>query len=191
MTQHLRMRAAHSVLVLVDYQERLMPAMTGGAEAVRRAAFLAQVASQLDIPAVLTAQNPGRLGPNDGAISAHLADPGLVVEKMAFGACEGGLDDTLARYWDGPNTDRAIVVAGCEAHVCLLQTALGLLEAGRQVFVVADASASRHVHDKELAMARLRQAGAIVVSAEMVAFEWLGTAEHPQFKAVSKLVKEL
>lgn len=193
MTQQLRMRADRSVLVLIDYQERLMPAMTDGPEAVRRAAFLAQVAALIGVPTVLTAQNPSRLGPNDPAIAQHLADADTVVEKMTFGACESGLDDALARHDDDPSAhgEAEIVIAGCETHVCLLQTALGLLESGRRVFVVADASASRHAADRELALARMRSAGASIVTAEMVAFEWLDTAAHPQFKAVSRLVKDL
>lgn len=167
-----------------------MPAIHDRDDVVRRAGFLAEVATELAVPVIGTAQNPSRLGPNDPAVAGRL---GQIVDKFTFGACEGGLDTAMAQ-WD---LDRAggepldVVVAGCEAHVCLLQTALGLLEAGRRVWVVADASGSRNPRDRDLAMDRLRHAGAGVVSAEMVAFEWLSTAEHESFKAVSRLVKEL
>lgn len=183
----LRMDAHKSVLVMVDFQERLMPAIADGENVLQRAGFLTQVAQELKVPTIGTAQNPGRLGPNLPPVGDRLD---VVVEKMTFGGGAGGLDSALYAYPDRPE----IVVAGCEAHVCLLQTALELLESGahgRRVWVVADACGSRHPSDRDAAMARLRQAGAVVVTAEMVAFEWLHTAEHPSFKAISRLVKEL
>lgn len=183
----LRMRADRSVLVLVDYQQRLMPAIAESGEVLRRAGFLAAVARTLGVPTIGTAQNPDKLGPNVPPIG-DLLD--RVVAKMTFGACEGGLDEALAGL-DSPDDPRDVVIAGCEAHVCLLQTALGLLEIGRRIWVVADASGSRHAGDKEAALARLAYAGATVATAEMVAFEWLRTADHEHFRAVSKLVKEL
>ena len=82
-----------------------------------------------------------------------------------------------------------MVVAGCEAHVCLLQTSLGLLRAGWRVALVADASGSRSQRDHTLAMERLRTAGALIVSTEMVVFEWLKSCEHPRFREVLALLK--
>lgn len=182
----LRMRADRSVLVLVDYQERLVPVIADTEEVLRRAAFLAAVARTLGVPTIGTAQSPEKLGHNVPPVG-DLLD--RVVTKSTFGACEGGLDEALAAL-DTPDDPRDVVIAGCEAHVCLLQTALGLLEIGRRVRVVADASGSRHTADREAALARLAYAGATVVTAEMVAFEWLRTADHEHFRAVSKLVKE-
>ncbi len=183
----LRMNAQGSALVLVDYQERLMPVIADGADVLAAASFLGQVARELEVPTIGTAQNPGRLGPNLPPVAEHLD---TVVAKLAFGGCEGGLLDALAELGEpGEGGPRDVVVAGCEAHVCLLATALGLLEAGHRVWVVADASGSRRPEDRQVAMDRLRQAGATVVTAEMVAFEWLGTAGHEHFKKVSALVK--
>jgi|LSQX01.3.fsa_nt_gb nicotinamidase-related amidase len=200
----LRMRVDRSVLVLVDYQERLMPAIADQAEVLRRAGFVAAVAHELGVPVVGTAQNPEKLGPNLPPVAERLD---RVIDKVTFGACEGGLDDVLAeldRTVTPPSADpagamlrvdpdrpRDVVIAGCETHVCLLQTALGLLEVGRRVWVVADASGSRHAADRETALTRLAWAGATVVSAEMVAFEWLRSSDHQHFRAVSRLVKEL
>lgn len=183
----LRMRADRSVLVLVDYQQRLMPAIANSGEVLRRAGFVASVARRLNVPTIGTAQSPDKLGPNVPAIADRLD---RVVAKTTFGACEGGLDDALAEL-DDPDHPRDVVIAGCETHVCLLQTALGLLEIGRGVWVVADASGSRHAADREAALARLAYAGVTVVTAEMVAFEWLRTSEHDQFRAVSTLIKGL
>ncbi|MDO5711060.1 MAG: isochorismatase family protein [Micrococcales bacterium] len=182
----LRMSAEHSVLLLIDFQERLMPAIDRGDDVLATASFLGQVARNLEVTTVGTAQNPGRLGPNLPPVAEYLD---LVVDKMAFGACEDGLIDALAPL-DPSHEQRDVVIAGCEAHVCLLSTALGLLETGRRVWVAADACGSRHETDRDVAMDRLRQAGATIVTAEMVAFEWLNTAGNDHFKTVSKLVKE-
>lgn len=188
MTEVLRMRASHSVLVLVDYQERLMPAIQDGDRVLARAVFLAKVARELAVPVVATAQNPSRLGPNLGPLPEYI---GHTVEKMTFTGCGPHLDAEIARHDGSSGGPVEIVIAGCETHVCLLQTALGLLEAGRRVWVVADASGSRHPADRDAALSRLRQAGAVVVTAEMVAFEWLATADNNHFTAVSALVKQL
>ena len=190
----LRMDRGHSVLVLVDYQGRLLTAIHDAERVVERAVFLADVARELGVPVIGTAQNPTKLGPNVEAVQSRCAD---IVEKMHFGACEGGLLERLdALAAEAPSANGArvpenldVVVAGCEAHVCLLQTALGLLEAGRRVWVVSDACGSRDPVDHELAMRRLEAAGAGVVSSEMVAFEWTLTCEHDRFRAVSALVK--
>jgi nicotinamidase-related amidase len=107
---------------------------------------------------------------------------------MHFNGCADGLLDVLRSLREMPI--REVVIDGCEAHVCLMQTALGLLQAGLKVWVVAPACGSRSAENHELAMQRLGQAGAGIVSLEMVAFEWLRTCEHERFKAVLKLLKE-
>lgn len=175
--------AAASVLVLVDYQSRLMPAIHKGAEAVANAALLAQAARLLDVPVIGTEQNPDRLGPNHEAVR-ELCQHTLA--KTHFNACADGLVKALEAARPGV---KQVVVAGCEAHVCLLQTALGLLDAGKQVFVVDNACASRRPPDHAAAMRRLAQAGAILVNHEMVLFEWLHDCRHPRFRAVLELVK--
>lgn len=183
----LRMQPDRSVVVLVDFQERLMPAIRDGQHVLKRAGFVAAVANELGVPVIATAQNPTRLGPNLPPVAEHVDE---VVEKQSFGGCAGGLDAALYAHPDRPD----IVMAGCEAHVCLLQTALELLESHareRRVWIVADACGSRHPEDRQEAMARLRHDGAQIVTAEMVAFEWLGSAEHEKFRTVSALVKQL
>lgn len=175
--------AAGSILVLVDYQSRLMPAIGNGAGALATAALLARAARLLDVPVIGTEQNPERLGPNDDALRALC---GQTLAKTRFDACADGLVAALEAA--RPGVAQAIV-AGCEAHVCLLQTALGLLRSGKQVFVVENACASRRPPDHAAAMRRLAQAGAIVVTHEMVLFEWLHDCRHPRFRAVLELVK--
>lgn len=176
--------ASRSALVLVDYQQRLLPVIHGGAQAVAEAVRLADVAKELGIRVVGTEQNPRGLGPNHESV--HLRCDATLA-KMRFDACGDGLLDLLRD--SGGALPGEVVVAGCEAHVCLLQTAIGLLQAKLPVWVVADACGSRTAGNHELAMQRLRQAGAVIVSGEMVIFEWLRSCEHEHFKRVLKLVK--
>jgi nicotinamidase-related amidase len=109
---------------------------------------------------------------------------------MHFDACADGLLERLHAACGGKNGAIGdVVIAGCEAHVCLMQTALGLLGAGVRVWVVAEACGSRTAENHDLAMQRLRQSGAGIVSVEMAAFEWLRSCEHERFKAVLALLK--
>ena len=172
-------------LVLVDYQHRLMPAIHGGAEVVAQAVRLADIARALGLPVIGTEQNPKGLGPNEAAIRQRCD---ATLSKMHFDACADGLLDMLRTSGGAPAQE--VVIAGCEAHVCLMQTALGLLHANLAVWVVAQASGSRSADNHALGMQRLRQAGAGIVSVEMVAFEWLRTCEHEGFRRVLKLLKE-
>ncbi|MFO1327021.1 MAG: isochorismatase family protein [Rubrivivax sp.] len=178
------MDAERSVLVLVDYQGRLMPAIDGGARVVEQGVRLGRAAQVLGVPVIGTEQNPRGLGPNDAAIAALC---GRTLAKMHFDACVDGLLDAVHTARAPGPTD--VVVAGCEAHVCLLQTALGLLRAGLRVWVPADACGSRLASSHALAMQRLREAGATVVNVEMVAFEWLHGCGHARFREVLPLLK--
>lgn len=171
-----------------------MPAIADSPAVLARAALLGRISTLLRVPVVATEQNPNRLGPNLPDVAQSC---GTTLAKMSFGACGDGLLahlDTLPEGHgpegvSGSKASRDVVIAGCEAHVCLLQTALPLLGAGHRVWVAADASGSRRPSDHALAMGRLRQAGATIVSVEMVAFEWLRSCEDTDFKAVSALVK--
>ena len=170
--------------VLVDYQQRLMPAIHEGGHAVDEAVFLARVARALGIPVIGTEQNPDKLGPNDESIRS-LCD--RTMSKMHFGAAAEGLVDLI---WSFSREIDQVVIGGCEAHVCMLQTAIGLQHAGLRVFVVPGACGSRRVGDKQLAMQRLAQGGAILTAAEMAAFEWMQSATHSRFREVQGLIKD-
>ncbi len=183
----LKMNAQRSTLVLVDYQARLMPAIDRAGEVLTAAVQLARAARALGIRVIGTEQNPARLGPNDPAVR-QLCD--LTLPKMHFDACADGLAALLNEARQPGAAPAEVVVAGCEAHVCLLQTALGLAEHGHRVWVVESACGSRHEADRRAAMRRLRDAGLTLVTAEMVLFEWAATCEHPAFKRILQLVKE-
>lgn len=180
-----KMDAGRDVLVLVDYQARLLPAIHQGAEVVAAAVMLADAARALGVRTIGTEQNPAGLGPNTDEIRQRCE---VTMGKMHFDACADGLPALIA---EGRPADEPadVVIAGCEAHVCLLQTALGLLEAGHRLRVVADACGSRRPENRAAAMRRLQAAGATVVTAEMVVFEWLRSCEHPAFRQVLGLVK--
>ena len=197
--------ASESQLVLVDYQERLMPAIFEGPAALANALRLAQIAQLMEVPVWGTEQNPSRLGGNDPALRALCQK---TLAKMHFSAAEEGLGEWLrppAKPQQGGNARSlpkhlqkpalqapergTIVIAGCEAHVCLMQTALDLIEDEFDVWVVTDACSSRTERNRDAAFDRLAGAGAELVTTEMVAFEWLRSCENPVFKDVLALVK--
>ena len=170
-----------AVLLLIDLQERLLPAICDGEVVVARATRLAEAAGLLGVPVRATEQYPAGLGPTVPPLAAY---PQAVLAKTTFSAAEDpGFSGLL------PAGTSEIVVAGCEAHVCVLQTVLGLLGHGRRVVVAADAVGSRHPDDRTAALDRARQHGAEIVTSEMVLFEWLRDARHPKFREVQKLLK--
>jgi nicotinamidase-related amidase len=169
-----------STLLVVDFQAKLMPAIHRGAGAIANARRLIDAAALLGIPTLFTEQNAKGLGPT---VSELVPDPSGLAHKMTFDACRE--PDFLQRL----AANHAIVVAGCEAHVCVLQTVLGLIDNGRRVFLVRDALGSRRTESKETAIRRMERHGAEVVTAEMVVFEWLQTAEHPRFREAIALIK--
>ena len=200
--------ADDSQLVLVDYQVRLMPVIHDASAVLANAVRLAQMAQVLQVPVIATAQNPDKLGPQVPELQAALDAAGARhLAKMHFSAVPDGLADLLRppvrkpggnarslprhlqKPTDAPEGRSAVVLAGCETHVCLLQTALDLLQEDFEVWVVTDACSSRTERSRDAAFDRLAGAGAELVSTEMVAFEWLRTAAHPAFKAVQGLIK--
>jgi nicotinamidase-related amidase len=169
-----------STLLVVDFQSRLMPAIEHGATVVANARRLIDAAELFDVPILFTEQNAEGLG---GTLSELQAKTGGIAHKMTFDACR--TPGFLAALGDRPD----IVVAGCEAHVCVLQTVLGLLSAGRRIFAVRDALGSRRPESKETAIRRMERNGAEIVTTEMVLFEWLQTAEDKRLRNILTLVK--
>lgn len=171
----------NSTLLIIDPQARLMPAVHDAETVIRRCVQLATAARELGIHVIGTEQNPEGLGPLVPELSA-LCD--TVLAKFHFSAvAEEGFMQRLPAGRD------AFVVAGCEAHVCVLQTVAGLLEAGHAVKWVADAVGSRHPHNRLAATERARKLGADVVTTEMVIFEWLGSSQHPKFRRLAQLIR--
>jgi nicotinamidase-related amidase len=195
--------SSESQLVLIDYQTRLLPAIYEGEKALAQAIKLANIAKLLRVPISSTEQNPDGLGHNDPKLKSFCAE---TLVKTHFNACADGLGDLLrdigtpkpspnARSMpkhmqkEPENQRPTIVMAGMETHVCFLQTALSLIEEEFDVWVVTDACGSRTERDRDAAFDRLAGNGAELVTVEMVAFEWLESSDHPQFKAILDLIK--
>ena len=198
-------------LVLVDYQTRLMPAIFEADDVMANANRLALIAKAMHVPIWGTTQSVNKLGPLVPALQTTLAEAGArVLDKMHFSAMADGLGDwlrppvrkaaqggnarSLPKHLQKPAQPEeeargTIVIAGCEAHVCLLQTALDLLEDEFDVWVVTDACGSRSQRSRDAAFDRLAGNGAELVTTEMVAFEWLRSADHPLFRSIQGLIK--
>lgn len=177
----MKLNPQQSALLIIDMQNRLAPAIAGFAEVEQQCRWLIEVAHQLNIPVVATEQYPQGLGATVQGLLA-LMPTDQILEKIHFDAtAEPCVQAVLADL-----KCQQIVLAGCEAHVCVLQTALGLLALGLQVYLVVEAVGSRRESDKQLALSRLQQAGVQLVSREMVAFEWLEKAGTDQFRQLSK-----
>ena len=177
------MRARDSVLVVIDMQERLVPAMQAPARTIRNTRTLLAAANEIDVPVIMTEQYPQGLGPT----VPELANAGAtrVLSKMHFSCME---DEIFAAEFRSLNRKQA-VLAGMEALICVVQTAASLIEEGFEVFVVSDATASRSLESEQACIARLNASGAGIVTTEMVVFEWLGQAGTPAFKKLLPLIK--
>jgi len=169
-----------STLLVVDFQSKLMPAIEDGISVVANARRLLNAAEMLQVPILVTEQNANGLG---STVPELRSDTSRLVHKMSFDACRtAGFLEAIADRHD-------LIVSGCETHVCVLQTVLGLLRAGRRVYVVRDAVGSRRSESKETALRRMERNGAEIVTTEMVVFEWLETAEHPRLRDMLTLIK--
>lgn len=172
--------ARNSALLVVDVQGKLVPAIAGWQSLLDQVVWLIRVARKLEIPVMACEQYPQGLGPTHPAVVAELPD-GCIASKLHFSAVAGachGLDQA--------GGSAQVVVCGMETHVCVLQTVMELLASGKQVFVVEEAVGSRRESDKALALARMRDAGASIVSREMLAFEWLRRADSDVFRDISR-----
>lgn len=176
----MKLDANRSILLIIDLQERLLPAIEYADSVVAHTAWLLGIARELDVPVLVTEHYRQGVGATTDKIG-HLIRPDERIDKIHFSAvAEGNLLSHPAaqrKQW---------VVCGTESHVCVQQTVLDLLAAGRDVAVVDDAVGSRKASDKALALARMRQFGAQIVSREMVAFEWLHRAGTDVFRTVLK-----
>lgn len=176
------LKPADSVLVVIDIQEKLVPAMPAPIYLQMRAAteMLVKAAGLFGIPVLTTEQYPRGLGHTVDELACSGA-----IEKTTFGCCGepafmSALRETGRRH---------VIITGMEAHVCVYQTVLGLLAQDYRVHLVRDAVCSRKKDDFRAGVANAARAGALAVTAEMVLFQWLGDARHEHFRAVSALVK--
>jgi nicotinamidase-related amidase len=181
-----RLTREGALLLVVDVQERLFAAMDPEhrEQVAKNIKILAAVAQRLGLPLLVSEQYPKGLGRTLPELGQALG-PVAPIEKTTFscGGAEG--------FWERLRATgaRQVVLAGIEAHVCVLLTALDLLEAGYAVHVVADAVCSRTRDNWRIGLDQLRQAGVVVTSMETVFFELLRTADADEFRTLQKLIK--
>ena len=178
------MDSEHCCLVIVDIQAKLNPVMFDPARAPTGAAKLLKGAAILGVPALLSEQYPKGIGATVDDLQA-LMPAGCPIEKDSFSCLA---NDAFIQRFDALERPQ-VVIAGIETHVCVMQTALHFLSGGAEVFVVADASASRLRESHDAGLERIRDAGGWVVTVEMVLFEWLKRSGTPEFKQISQLIK--
>ncbi len=187
--------ASRSILVVIDFQGKLVQMVERPGPTLEVARRLLRLADLFQVPVVLTEQYPKGIGPTEASLQAlydGLSTPRFFLEKTAFGCCgDSGFEALLQQARPGlPPARRQVVVAGIEAHVCVMQTVLELLASGHEVHLCWDGVSGRGEAYRRHALERMAAAGAYLTNHESVAFEWARDKNHPQFKALSALMKE-
>ena len=173
----MRLKREESLLLVVDLQAGLLPVIEHADQAVNEAAWLGGLAASLEVPVWITEQYPEGLGGSESRLLEAL--PGhRLWQKLTFDACAN--PEFIAALEQSGR--RQVVLCGSEAHICVMQTGLGLLAAGYEVYWLSEACVSRRAAEARLARERLVQAGAVAVSADMVAYEWLQRCDDDRFK---------
>ncbi len=180
----MRITKEHTVGLVIDVQEKLLPHISGHEALLKNVGILLQGFKALEIPVMVTEQYKRGLGETVSPIVEVLEDFNPL-EKITFSCCDDPqfvvkLNNTAKKY---------VIVCGIESHVCVLQTTVDLLEAGFQPVVVEDCISSRRPSDKVIAIERMRQEGAIITTYESILFELARISGTDTFKLISKLVK--
>jgi nicotinamidase-related amidase len=177
-----------SQLLIIDVQEKLLPAMSNPDRVVERCVRLVRAARALEIPITISEQYPSGIGSTVAPLREALGNSGAVIEKVEFSCLK---NDTLREHLHEFRRKGLpqVVMGGIEAHVCVTQTAIDLEDQGFEAFVAADATSSRAKSSRRLALTRMVKSGVDIVDSEMVVFEWLGRAGTPEFKELLALVK--
>jgi nicotinamidase-related amidase len=187
--------AGRSAVVVIDLQGRLMEMVERPRLLIAATVRLLRLADLVGVPVILTEQYPRGLGPTHPEVRAafdSLRVPKRFVEKTSFGCCgDPGFESGLSELLPGlPRSKRQLVVAGIEAHVCVMQTVLELLRQGSQVHLCWECVSGRGEEYRRLALGRMQQAGAVLTNHESAVFEWMRTKDHPAFKAVNAVLRE-
>ncbi len=174
-----------ALLLIIDIQEKFRSVIWQSQEMIESAQRMVQGCSLLNIPILISEQYPQGLGPTMPELTAHLPETALFIEKTAFGCYgEPRIQEAIERF-NRPQ----ILVCGLEAHICVNQTVVRLLEEDYQVYLIEEAIGARTETNYRLGLKKLYQLGAISSGVEMALFELLGGSGHPQFKAIQRLIK--
>ena len=179
----IRLQPDRAAILLIDLQEKLVPVMRDRKTLTRRCARLVQGAHLLGVPLLVTEQYPRGLGETVSEVARHFVNPHCIESKTRFSACITPIQGQL----ESLNVE-TVVLAGVEAHVCVLGTCLDLLDAGYKVMVAHDAISSRRSCDMRAAVQRMTQAGAVPTTVETVLMELVGDASAPAFREVRHLI---
>ncbi|NDH05456.1 isochorismatase family protein [bacterium] len=183
MNHQFRLKVEDTALLVVDLQEKLLPKIINADDVARNATFIVKAAKTLGVPVLATEQYPKGLGSTVEPLRGLIEK---VWEKQSFSAVrEGGVLDFLKS-----DARIKVVLVGIEAHICVMQTVLDLLNQGFHVFICVDAVSSRYAIDVKIALKRMQQAGAVLVTSETCVYELLETAANPVFKEISAMVQE-
>lgn len=174
--------ATKSLLLVIDIQEKLFPLQAEKELVLEGTQFLLDVAQILSVPMLMSEQYPKGLGKTIPEIDVYNLKS---FEKTCFSCAE---DEPIVAYLKDTKRSQ-IVIVGMEAHICVLQTAIGLRTRGFQVFVVEDAISSRQISDKKAALKRMTHCAVQIVTKEMVAYEWLHRSGTDAFKEVNNMIK--
>ena len=178
------LNAQRSLLLVVDVQERLLPAIRDAEKILQRIEIMVRAAGVLEVPVMTTEQYPRGLGRTAAALGDLLPEAGRVTKIHFCAAAEPELMDRLEAAGR-----TQIVLCGTEAHVCVLQTALGLAAAGYDCAVIADAVGSRDPANRQAALDRLRAENIAILTSEMVLFEWMVRADTAEFRQILPLIR--
>lgn len=178
-----------SCLIVIDVQERLVPVISDPLKLRRNIRFLMDAAQLFSIPVLVTEQYPKGLGKTVSELAEHPAITARM-EKTRFSAAEVLGESDLLKSNNAETRRPQLILAGIEAHICVQQTALELLQKGHMVYLPCDAVSSRVPQDAAMALDRLRSAGVIVTSCESIVFEWCETAGTDVFRQLSRLVRD-
>lgn len=184
----MRLARQQSHLIIIDVQERLQPAVLEPDAMLRHLSLVIAAAARLQVPVTVTEQYVKGLGSTVGRVTAQLPASAVTVEKISFSAFGSPAFAERCQTLRIGGRD-SLLVCGAETHVCVLQTVLDARQAGYRVAVIADAVSSRTSLNRDAGLSRAAQAGADIVTAEMVVFEWLETAGTADFKALVPLIK--
>ena len=179
-----RLNIQDSVVLVIDVQDKLLTKMPDAAALVRETSFLIDVAKVLGVPVLATEQYPKGLGPTHAEIARRLR-PNLPA-KVTFSCCGAPGLLTEIQASGRPN----VILAGMETHVCVMQTALDLLAQGLDVFLPVECLQSRFRIDHDFALRRMENAGVVLTTIEAISFEWVGRADHAQFKTISRMIQD-
>ena len=175
-----------SVVVVLDMQPNFLKAVIDSEQILQRSLFFLEISKLLNVPVLVTEQNPLKMGGVDPQLSEVMEEEYPLFAKMSF-SCSGS--EPFLQHLKKPNRKQVFLI-GIETHICMNQTAQALTDLGYEVFVICDAISARTALAHQIGLSRIKQGGSILTHSESVAYEWMESAEHPDFREVLELVKK-